>query len=193
MDRSATSALDHPTAVRTAGSAALDLLLPAAAGKRGESASDAAARRMVSEVPLFRQPSHGGQVGSEPQTRPATNGYSWNRSSLCETQFEPPGARSRDLPVPAARGIDRAAQPGLEYRYYVCSDAWRVFLPGGRHGLVQPLRAQLGALQYHGERLLSDGLASRVALRATRDLELRPGFPIHGRGFSGAFETAWDP
>src|ERR1700687_5044948 len=36
MDRSHSSAPEHPTAVRTAGSAALDLLLPAPAGERRE-------------------------------------------------------------------------------------------------------------------------------------------------------------
>jgi len=68
------------------------------------------------------------------------------------------GSGSRDLPVLAARRLHRTAQPGLEHRYYVPSDAWRHPLPGGRNGLVQPLRDQLGTLQHHGDRLLSDGV-----------------------------------
>ena len=147
MDRPATCALDHPTAVRTAESAALDLLLPAAAGERREPAPDAAARRAVSGMSLLRQPPHGGDAGGEPQTRPAAHGDYGNRSSLSETELEPPGAGSRDLPIPAARPVDRAAQPGLEHRYYIYSDAWRVPLPGRCHGLVQPLRAELGTLR----------------------------------------------
>src|ERR1022692_2528513 len=190
MDRPATCALDHPTAVRTAESAALDLLLPAAAGERREPAPDAAARRAVSGMSLLRQPPHGGDAGGEPQTRPAAHGDYGNRSSLSETELEPPGAGSRDLPIPAARPVDRAAQPGLEHRYYIYSDAWRVPLPGRCHGLVQPLRAELGTLQYHGDRLLSGCAGSRVSLRPTRDLELRSGFPIHRRGFSSAPEKA---
>src|SRR6266853_3573122 len=54
MDRSTTSAAHCATAVRTAGSAALDLLLPAAAGDRGEPAPDAPARRAVPEMPVLR-------------------------------------------------------------------------------------------------------------------------------------------
>src|ERR1022692_782208 len=99
MDRPATCALDHPAAVRTAESAALDLLLPAAAGERREPAPDAAARRAVSGMSLLRQPPHGGHAGGEPQTRPAAHGDYGNRSSLSETELEPPGAGSRDMGI----------------------------------------------------------------------------------------------
>src|SRR5271165_3546492 len=101
MDRSRRFALDHRTAVQTAGSAALNLLLPAATGERREPAADAATRRAVSGMPLFWQPPDGGHAGGEPQTRAATHGYSGNRSSLSETELEPADAGSRDLPVPA--------------------------------------------------------------------------------------------
>src|ERR1035437_7452901 len=122
MDRPATCALDHPTAVRTAESAALDLLLPAAAGERREPAPDAAARRAVSGMSLLRQPPHGGHAGGEPQTRPAAHGDYGNRSSLSETELEPPGAGSRDLPIPAARPVDRAAHQGWNHHYYYFPD-----------------------------------------------------------------------
>src|SRR5271157_5432922 len=182
MDRSRTFALDHRTAVRTAGAASLNLLLPAATGERREPAADAATRRAVSGMPFLRQPPDGGNAGGEPQTRSATDGYYGNRSSLSETKLEPAGAGSRGLPVPAARSVDRAAQSRLEYRYYLYSDAWWVPLPG-----------QLGTVQHHGDRLLSGGDGSRLPLRPARDLELRSGFPIHGRGFSGAPEKARRP
>src|ERR1022692_3699448 len=90
MDRPATCALDHPTAVRTAESAALDLLLPAAAGERREPAPDAAARRAVSGMSLLRQPPHGGHAGGEPQTRPAAHGDYGNRSSLSKPNLSRP-------------------------------------------------------------------------------------------------------
>src|SRR5947207_1389788 len=154
MDRSTTSAPERAATVRTARRASLDLLSPAAAGERGEPASAPAARRAVLELPVFRQPSHGRHAGGQPQTHPAADAHSGHRSALPETEPEPPGSRSRDLPVPAARRLHRAAQPGLEHRYYVHSDAWRLPLPGCRDGLVQPLRAQLGTFQYDGDRIL---------------------------------------
>src|SRR6266508_2537385 len=155
MDRLATSAPDGAAAMRPARRAALDLLLPAAAGGRRESTSAPQARRAVHGLPVLRQPSHGRYAGGRPQAHAAADADSGNRSPLSETEPEPSDARPRGLPVPAARGLDRTAQPGLEHRYYVPSDAWRLPLPGGRNGLVQPFRAQLGTLQYHGDRLLS--------------------------------------
>src|ERR1700681_3332984 len=103
MDRSPSSAPQYPTAMRIAGSAALDLLLSAAAGERGEPASDAPARRVVHEAPVLRQPQNGRRTGSEPQAHPAADAHSGHRSPLSQTELEPPGTGSPDLPVPAAR------------------------------------------------------------------------------------------
>src|SRR5215471_2944093 len=190
MDRSTPSAPECSTAVRTAGRASLDLLSPAAAGKCGEPASAPAARRAVPGLPVFRQPSHGRYVGGQPQTHPAADAHSGHRSPVPETELEPSGSRSRDLPVPAARPRHRTAQPGLEHRYYVYSAAGRLPLPGGRDGLVQPLRAQLGTLQYHGDQLLSGRTGGGLSFRPTRNLELRPGRPVHLARLPGATEEA---
>src|SRR5258708_5133588 len=192
MDRSPSSAPQHPTAMRTAGSATLDLLLSAAAGERGEPASAPPARPTLHEAPVLRQPQNGRRTGSEPQAHPAVDAHSGHRSPLSQTQLEPPGAGSPDLPVPAARRRDRAPQPRLEHRYYLHSNAWRLSLPGSRHRLVQPLRAQFGTVQHPPTRLLPRPARSRVALRPTRNLELRSGLAIYFRRFSGSAEEARD-
>src|SRR6476646_4820908 len=188
MDRSTTSAPECSAAVRTARRASLDLLSPAAAGERGEPASAPTARRVVHGLPILRQPSHGRHAGGQPQTHPAADAHSGHRSALPEAELEPPGSRSLDLPIPAARRLHRTAESSLEYRYHVHSDAWRFPLPGGRDGLVQPLRAQLGTLQYDGDRLLSGGVGGGIPFRPTRNLELRSGVPIHLARLSGATE-----
>src|SRR5712671_3621381 len=121
MDRSRSSTPEHSTAVRTAGSAALDLLPSAAAGERGESAPAPPARPVVLEAPVLRQPQDGRRTGSEPQTHPAPDAHSGHRSPLPQTQLEPPGGGSPDLPVPAARRGNPRAKPRLEYRYYLYS------------------------------------------------------------------------
>src|SRR5262245_15497239 len=139
MDRPTTPAPYGAAAMSVTGRAALDLLLPAATGERGELVSAAEVGRAVLGLPVFRQPSHGRDPGSWPHTHAATHADSGNRSSLSETQSEPSGSGSPDLPVLAARRLHRTAQPGLEHRYYLPSDAWWLSLPGGRHGLVQPL------------------------------------------------------
>src|SRR5690242_7123272 len=112
MDRSATSRTERPTAMRTAGVAPLDLLLPAAAGERGEPATATETRRAVHGVAVLRQPSHGRDAGGQSQADPAAHADSGNRSSLSETELEPPGAGPRGLSVLAARRLHRTAQPG---------------------------------------------------------------------------------
>src|ERR1700694_1003233 len=130
MDRSPSSAPQHSTAVRTAGSASFDLLLPAAAGERGELAPVARARRVVPEVAVLWQPQDGRPVRRGPPSRSAADAHFGNRGALPQTAPEPAGSRPSDLPVSVARRSDRASQPRLEYRYYVYSDARRFFLPG---------------------------------------------------------------
>src|SRR5215217_2684463 len=173
MDRSRPPAPDHFPAVRSAELAAFYVLLRAAAGERGESAPAPAARRTVYAAALLWQPSHGGGTEGEPQTHAAADADSGNRSHLPQTQSQPAGARSRDLSVPAARRRYRSPQPGLEHRHYVYSDAWRLPLPGRRHGLVQPLHPQLGTVQHHGHELLPGGIGGRLRVWPTRNLELR--------------------
>src|ERR1700691_2234479 len=192
MDRSKTSMPDHSAAVRTAGSVTLDLVLPVATREHGELASAPAARPVVREASVFRQPQDGCRTESEPQAHPAADAHSGHRSPLSETEPEASGAGSPDLPVPVAWRGDPPAQPRLEHRYYLYSDARRLSVPGRGDGLVQPLRAQLGTFQHHGDRLLSGGAQRRFPLRSARDLELRSGLAVHLSRFSGSAQTARD-
>src|ERR1051325_7691425 len=185
MDRPTTSAPECSAAVRAARGASLDLLSPASAGGRGEPASAPAARRAVLGLPVLRQSSDGRHFGSQPQTHPAADAHSGYRGALPETEPEPPGSKARDLPVPAARRLHRKAQPCLEHRYYLHSNAWRLPLPGCHNGLVQPLRAQLGTLQHDGDRLLSVRAGGGVPFRPTRNLESGPGVPVTLAPLSG--------
>src|ERR1700678_4038552 len=121
MDRSTTSAAHHSTAVRTAGSAALDLLLPAAARVRGPPAADASARRAVLEVSLLRKPEDGRRVGDQSQTRATADAHSGHRSPLRQTQLKPSGAGPRSVSLPAARRGDRKTQPRLILNHLVVS------------------------------------------------------------------------
>src|SRR3984957_4477840 len=190
MDRSHSPAPQYPTAVRTARSAALDLLLPAAAGERGEPTTAPPGRPTVLEASVFRKPQNGCRIGGEPQAHPTADAHPGYRSSLSQTELEPSCAGPPDLPVPAARRGNPPAQPRLEHRYYLPSDAWGLSLSGGGDGLVQPLRAQLGTLQYDGDRFLPDGAGRCVSFRPTRNLELRSGFTVHLGRLSGSTEKA---
>src|SRR5215813_9157720 len=177
MDRSERSTSEYPRAVRAARRATLNLLLRAATRECGEPAPAPQARRTVPGVSLLRQPAHGGHAGYQSEAQPTIDADSGYRSSLSETKLEPSGARPHGVSLPAAGCLYRAPQPSLEHRYYLRSDAGRLPLPGRHHGLVQPFRAQLGTLQYDGDRLLS-----------SRNLELRSGLAVHRSGFPGAAE-----
>src|SRR5580658_1494478 len=192
MDRSKTSVPDHSAAVRTAGSVTLDLVLPAATREHGELASAPAARPVVREASVFRQPQNGCRTESEPHAHPAADAHSGPRSPLSETEPESSGAGSPDLSVPAAWRGNSPAQPRLEHGYYLHSDARRLSVPGRGDGLVQPLRAQLGTFQHHGDRLLSGGAQRRFPLRPARNLELRSGLPVHLGRFPGSTQKARD-
>src|SRR5260370_30279542 len=110
MDRSHSSTPQHSTAVRTAGSAALDLLLPAAAGERGEPASAPPTRSALFEVPGLRQPQNGIRTGGEPQTHPTSYAHSGYRNPVSETQNVLPGVGCRGASIPSAPRRDQAAQ-----------------------------------------------------------------------------------
>src|SRR3984885_5370224 len=191
MDRSHTPASQHPTAVRTAGNGALDLLLPAAAGERGEPATAPPTRPTVSEASVFRKQKNGRGAGGEPQAHPTADAYPGHRSPLSQTELEPSGAGARGVSIPAARRRDRASQPRLEHRYYLPSDAWWLSLSGRGDGLVQSLRAQLGTLQYDGNRFLPSGAGGRVSFRPARNLELRSGLAVHLGRLFGSPEKPW--
>src|SRR5438067_13081031 len=191
MDRSCTSEPNHSTAMRTVGSAALELLLSAAAGERRKPASASSAGPVVSEAPVLRQPQNGFRAGSKPQENPAPDVYPGYRSPLSKTESKPAGAWSPNLSVLVARRGNPPTQPRLEHRYYLPSDAWRLSLLGRGDGLVQSVRAQLGTLQHLGDQLLPNRARRRVPLRPTRNLEFRSGFAVHLLRVPGPAPKAW--
>src|SRR5262249_25168451 len=154
MDRSHLSASQHPAVVRTAGNAALDLLLPTRAGGCGELVTAARTGRTVLKVAILWQPQDGCPVRRGPPSRPA------------------PGRQIYSYMLRAWR-FSGPTMSGA--RYYLHSDARRLSLPGRGDGLVQPLRAQLETLQRHGDRLLAGRAPRCFSLRPARNLELRSG------------------
>ena len=183
MDRSRPSSPQHSTAVPTAGSAALDLLLPAAAGKRGEPLRlMRKLDQLYMKLPFFGK-SQDGRWGG-PSSCPAAHADIGNRSALPQTVSESPGSGPPDLSVPAARHRDQTAQPCLEHRYYLHSDAWRLPVPSRRDGLVQPFCSQLGTIQHDG-----DQLAWPHSTRPSASANPKSGTPIRAR--SSPRPTFW--
>src|ERR1700761_2411112 len=179
MDRSCTSAPDHPAAMRTAGSAAIDILLSATTGECGKPASASQARSVVLETPVLRKPQNGRRTASEPQAHSTSHAHPGHRSPLSKTEPKPSGSRPPGLSILVAWRGNPPAQPRLEHRYYLHSDAWRLSLLSGCHGLVQPFCTQLGTLQHLGNKLLPGRTQRRFPLRPTQNLELRSGLAVY--------------
>ena len=59
-------------------------------------------------------------------------------------------------------------------------------LLGGHHGLAQPLRAGLAAVQHPGGRLLCCGSGRGLEQGSATDLQHRPGQPVHQRDLAPA-------
>src|SRR5437764_2720568 len=199
MDRTGTSATEHRATVWSAGPGPVQLLLPAAAGERRESAADAAHRRTLFGVPVLRQPPFRGGAfcgmgaALQSQAPAAAHAVDGDRSHVPQAQFKPSGAGSRDLSLSAARGGHQPAQSGMEQRYYLCAAAPRLPLSDCGHGLVQPLCADLGAIEHAGWLVLPLGARSGPVQGPAGDLQLRPGIAVYGTGIPANLEAAGHP
>ena len=158
--RCSSSASNAGTTMRVARFAALYFLPSACRREQRESGSDAATGRTVSEIAVLRKPQVRRAAGTrtatthQPKTRATTDAVDGHRSLVPEAESELSSSQTRDLSVSAPRCHCQPTQPGLEYRYYLHSDAIGLSVPGGHYGLVQPLRVELESLQYHGGGLL---------------------------------------
>ena len=87
-------------------------------------------------------------------------------------------------PVPAARAGDRARQPGLGTGHHVHPDGPRLRLPVRDRSTVASRKVLAHRVSItHGGLVLRRGARGGVrAVRQARDLQHRPGQPVHGRG-----------
>ena len=173
------SASKAGTTMRTARVAALYFLPSACRREQGEPGSDAATGRTISGIAVLRKPQVRRAAGTrtattdQPKTRATTHAVNGHRSLVPEAESESSGSRTRDLSVFAPQCHCQPAHPGLEHRYYLHSDALGLSVPGGHYRLVQPLRVELGSLQYHGGGLLPICTGGGFMHRQVRDLQLR--------------------
>jgi hypothetical protein len=154
MDQSATSALECPTAMRTARSAVLDLLLPAAAGECGELAPAPATRRAVPPDPVLRKPEDGRRTGSEPQANPAADEHIGHRRHLFQAPSQSPDAGHQIYPY-LLRGVEilRPNHVWISRQYgFVPESAWILHCKE-QFGLVAPGTARAQIIRARQRRL----------------------------------------
>ena len=89
-------------------------------------------------------------------------------------------SRAPGLALSAEGLADRAGEPCLVRRHHLHPGAARLPLPGGDHGLGEPPRPGLAAVEHAGRGLLH-GRARRGpgAIWGAGDLQHRPGQPVH--------------
>ena len=104
-------------------------------------------------------------------------------------RHDPAGRRAQDLPVFTAECGGHAARPGVVQRHHVRAAAARVLVPGGGAGLVQPVRAELAAVEHAGGELLLRGAGGGALAVAAGDLQQRSREPVHGGAFTRRLEA----
>ena len=70
--------------------------------------------------------------------------------------------------------------------YHVYSDAPGISVLGGGDGLVQPLHAGVGTVEYSGGGLLCEHVGGSIGDGHAGDFQHRPGGTVHQRGVHGA-------
>src|SRR5574337_1526913 len=145
------------------GPGTLDLLLRTGARTGRESGVDAADRCTVLATAVLRGTPDdrlAAAIGpcGHPQAGGAADADDGVTRGTAGPADEPPAARASGVSLSAAGAGGGAAKSRVVRGHHVRPDATRVPLPGRGAGLVQPLRAGVGALQHAGRVVLPGGL-----------------------------------
>jgi len=187
VDRRWTFGTEPDATMPIGGNIACRPVLRTATGERAESAPDAALGRAVHTNAFLRRHQDDrcapqARIHRESETCPATTAADGLGSDIPQAASFNAGAWPSHLPIPPAQRCHHAAQPGLVERHHIHSAARWLHLPGRRHGLVQPLRAQLGNFDESRCGILLLSVGPGVAARTSGNLQHRPRRSIHQRG-----------
>ena len=193
MDSSLAGA-EHPASVRTGGGEQIVGVLRAAERIGGKPESDEAYRRAVYEVAILWFAAHHSAPQPrgpqrESQAHPAPDGRNGYPGDLRETSNNKSDPGGQEVPIPATRSANRAAEPGVVQRHHLHPFNSRLCIPGGHHGLVQPLRAHLAVVELPGDHVLSRcSPGGSGGFWEARHLQHGSGQPVHQRRFHRVFE-----
>ena len=159
---------EHSAAVPLDGGFAVGIVLRGGTGNGRESAIDAVDRRAIHTDAVLRDPEDGlvarrARTPGQCKTGTPADAADGAGGDLSEATAVGSRARAQDLSVSAAQSQDRSARPGLGQRYHLHPAAAGIRLSGGGHGLVQPLCAGVGSIDFVGERLLRGGAGLGLA------------------------------
>src|SRR5271169_5581983 len=178
---------EHTAAVPLGGCFAVGVVLRGGTGSGREFALDAVVRRAIHTDAVLRNPEDGlvarrARLCGQRETGTPADAADGARSDLSKATAVGSRVRTQDLSVSAAQSQDRSTRPRLGRRYHLHSPAAGLCLSGGDHGLVQPLCAGVGSIDFVGERLLRGGTGLGIDEDAAGDLQYRPRGAVHQRG-----------
>lgn len=187
MDRSITFVFFGVPAVRVGGFGSFELLLHADSnGERGESAADAEDRHVVPEAAVLRVSSNDGMaartwLGSQRKASGSPDATDGIAGCVTGTAHESPAPTASSVSISSEGSEDTGTERSVVFGHHVYPNETGVSVPGGGHGLVQPLRAGMGAFQLVGDSVLPRCLGKISRQRAAGNLQHRPGLAIHQR------------
>ena len=105
----------------------------------------------------------------------ATDAHPGAASHLPESPHQPAGAGAPGLSLSVGKDQRYPAQPGVGRRHNLLDHGPGIPLPGGHHGLAQPVRDGLAIIQHIGGRLLRGRLEGGAEARPAEGLQHRQG------------------
>src|SRR5208282_3984374 len=177
---------EHTAAVPLGGGFAVGMVLRGGTGSGREFAIDAVDRRAIHTDAVLRNPEDGlvarrARICGQCETGTPADAADGAGSDLSKATAFGSRVRTQDLSVSAAQSQDRSARPRVVRRYHLHPPAAGLCLSGGDHGLVQPLCAGVGSIDFVGERLLRGGTGLGIDDDAAGDLQYRPRSAVHQR------------
>ena len=103
---------------------------------------------------------------------------------LPSTTHQPAGAGASGLPLSVEECPDHPNQPGVGVGHHLPAHGPGLPLPGGNHGLAQPVRGGLAIVQHPGGGLLRRGACGGVGSGQAADVQHRPGAASSPAGIS---------
>ena len=176
------------------GAAPFELLSrPCGRGKRDELRPDETDRPAVSEAAVLRIAADDGLAGGlwlvcQREAGGAADASDGHPLHLARAAHKPSSPCPCKIPLLAAGPCYPGSESGLVRGHHVPSPASGVSVSCGRDGLVQPVCAGLGAVQFDGNGILPSGVESGADPGKAGDIEHRPGLPVHQRTIHGAAE-----
>src|SRR3984893_9004348 len=169
-------------------------LPPAGRDQRGRLHDHGADRSAVPGAAVLRLRADGGVGGDPgpcrpPQTGAASDAARGPGGDLPAAEHQQAGTGAQDLPLPARRDLDRAGQSGLVLGRHLHPDGPGLSLPGGDHGLGEPCRAGLAAVDTLGAEFCVEALEEALLLHGRPEI-FNPdqGSQITSDDFTGTLE-----